>query len=126
MPRGYAWLMTAATVPAITLLLFLIGGVSRGVVKLGELLGKRPKEGDRQSTDLLWAIGLGVQYAPWLLSTNTPIFGNTIEAPIATQPPRPASEPPIRTDVKCEDNALPNLNGSAATPGAPMPVPVTP
>jgi hypothetical protein len=77
MPRGYAWLMTAATVPTITLLLFLIGGVSRGVVKLGELFGKRAPEGDRQSTDLLWAIGLFVQYAPWFLSTNTPIFGGT-------------------------------------------------
>ena len=57
---------------------------------------------------------------------NTPVYGNTIEAPIASQPPRPASEPVVRTDVKCENNALPNLNGAAATPGAPMPTPVTP
>ena len=29
------------------------------------------------------------------------LCGNTIQAPIGTQPVRPASEPPIRTDVKC-------------------------
>jgi hypothetical protein len=76
-PRSYVWLMTAATVPAVTLLLFFIGGASRAVVKIGELVGKRAPEGDRQGTDLLWAIGLFVQYAPWIFSTDRPIFGGT-------------------------------------------------
>jgi ABC-type transporter Mla subunit MlaD len=59
-------------------------------------------------------------------SINTPVYGNTIEAPIGSQPARPSVDPPIRTDVKCENNEIPNLNGSAATPGAPMPTPVAP
>ncbi len=48
------------------------------------------------------------------LPATTPLYGYTIEPPIGTQPPRPAPSPPIRTDVPCEQNDLPNLNGSAA------------
>ena len=78
MPRGYAWVMTAATVPAITLLLFLIGLGSRLFVHVGpRFFGRAPAERtDRAHTDLLWAICLVVPYAPWF-STNTPIFGGT-------------------------------------------------
>jgi len=65
MPRGYAWVMTAATVPAVTLALFAIG-----------LVSSVPACWRRQSDRLLWLIGLGACYAPWL-STNTPIFGGT-------------------------------------------------
>ncbi len=78
MPRGYVWLMTAATVPIITLVLFLIGAASRArahLVPLWDRSARAPH--DSAQTDLLWAIGLGVQYAPWILSTNTPIFGGT-------------------------------------------------
>ncbi len=52
---------------------------------------------------------------------NTPVWGYTIEAPHGSQPVRPDSDPPIRYDVNCAKNALPDLNGPAATPGAPMP-----
>ncbi|HYQ27780.1 MAG TPA: glycosyltransferase family 39 protein [Polyangiaceae bacterium] len=64
MPRLYAWLMTLATVPSITLLLFAIG--------LGKSLWRRPLP----STPLLWGLCLLMCYAPWW-SSATPIFGGT-------------------------------------------------
>ena len=85
MPRGYAWVMTAATVPGITLLLFLIGFVASLLYAyggrlgaLGRRLGIRPAPRDpsRYSNDVLWALGLFISYAPWL-SHHTPIFGGT-------------------------------------------------
>ncbi len=54
---------------------------------------------------------------------NTPLYGYTIQNPTGTQPVRPASEPPVRKDVLCEKNALPDLNGPAATVAAPSPAP---
>lgn len=57
---------------------------------------------------------------------NAPVWGNTIEPPIGTQPVKPSSKPPIRTDVECATNDVPDLNGPAATPGAPMPAAVSP
>jgi 4-amino-4-deoxy-L-arabinose transferase-like glycosyltransferase len=78
MPRSYVWVMTAATVPTITLLLFAIGAVSRARVRLRPILSRKEiAPYDPAETDLLWAIGFLVQYAPWILSTNTPIFGGT-------------------------------------------------
>jgi len=77
-PRSWAPMMTLATVPTITLVLFVIGFVSRAYARLGYLLVSRaPRpEPDRASTDLLWALGVAVAYAPWL-SNSTPIFGGT-------------------------------------------------
>jgi hypothetical protein len=62
MPRAYAPLMTAATVPATTLLLAVVGAV---------FCAK-----ERRSDPVLWALGVVVSYAPWL-SPSTPIFGGT-------------------------------------------------
>jgi 4-amino-4-deoxy-L-arabinose transferase-like glycosyltransferase len=79
MPRAYVWVMTLATVPTITLVLFLVGALHRASDRFRSLFSRaldRPRPDPRQ-TDLLWAIGLGVQYAPWILSTSTPIFGGT-------------------------------------------------
>ncbi len=88
MPRLYAWVMTLATVPGITLALFAIGLVVSIAVrvpalraKLGELrvldheapvAARVPEE----STALLWLLCLLMCYAPWW-STQTPIFGGT-------------------------------------------------
>ncbi|HKQ69219.1 MAG TPA: glycosyltransferase family 39 protein [Polyangiaceae bacterium] len=78
MPRSYVWVMTAATVPTITLVLFVTGMASRLRAHAGRLFSKSAKRPfDPGSTDLLWAIGIGIQYAPWILSTSTPIFGGT-------------------------------------------------
>jgi hypothetical protein len=67
MPRGYAWLMTLGTVPAITLALAAVGAVvalrSRASLAL-------------RSDYALWLVCLLVSYAPWW-STGTPIFGGT-------------------------------------------------
>lgn len=73
MPRGYAWLMTAATVPTITLVLFVVGAAVVARERLRRPATQRP---DATGTYALWAIGLVVSYAPWL-STGTPIFGGT-------------------------------------------------
>ncbi len=92
MPRGYAWVMTATTVPGITLLLFFVGLATRARARLSALLGAAMKDRsariarwtanmpaprfDPGSTDLLWLLGLVVNYAAWT-SPNTPIFGGT-------------------------------------------------
>jgi hypothetical protein len=84
-PRSYAWLMTAATVPVITLVLFLVGLAFAGREQLPLLKASLRGAGDRTTsmpgpdagaTEWLWVIGLLVSYAPWL-STGTPIFGGT-------------------------------------------------
>jgi hypothetical protein len=99
MPRGYAWVMTLATVPTITLALFAVGLVVRGRVWLGGVaawlvararrtpgqVGGHPQAPgpapaarivDAAGTDLLWLIGVVINYAAWL-SPKTPIFGGT-------------------------------------------------
>jgi 4-amino-4-deoxy-L-arabinose transferase-like glycosyltransferase len=70
MPRPYAWVMTVATVPVVTLLLFVLGA--------GDSVrsARHPKNTSRLSLDLFWALGILVSYAPWL-SSDTPIFGGT-------------------------------------------------
>jgi 4-amino-4-deoxy-L-arabinose transferase-like glycosyltransferase len=64
MPRLYAWVMTLATVPSVTLLLFAVG------------LGASWWQRKRLSTPLLWLLCLSMCYAPWW-SNGTPIFGGT-------------------------------------------------
>jgi hypothetical protein len=88
MPRLYAWVMTVATVPLITLMLFAIGLLPRLVrasrsvwARLWQRLGRpapliAPLDPSELSTDALWLVSLLVSYAPWL-SSNTPIFGGT-------------------------------------------------
>ena len=94
MPRAYAWVMTVATVPAVTLGLFIVGlgsGVrhflrcrARGMLtKLAARLGKtlepwKPTRQDerRVGTEVLWLLCILTSYAPWV-SSNTPIFGGT-------------------------------------------------
>ena len=96
MPRSYAWLMTAATVPTVTLALGVAGLCARArasfvppLVRAARLLTTWRKRSDSPpahaasragdeaaSTDLLWLLGIAVAYAPWL-SSNTPIFGGT-------------------------------------------------
>lgn len=64
MPRGYAWLMTLATVPLVTLLLALAGGIAS------------VRANAWRSHDAFWAVSIAASYAPWL-SSSTPIFGGT-------------------------------------------------
>lgn len=92
MPRGYAWLMTLASVPAITLVLAgagfasgLRGGWGDVVRRWWRWSGGKRDDGDdavpraaleRPRTELLWLLCILLSYAPWW-STNTPIFGGT-------------------------------------------------
>jgi 4-amino-4-deoxy-L-arabinose transferase-like glycosyltransferase len=82
MPRLYAWVMTIATVPTITLVLSALGVV----LSIRELpwwrsVKTRPPAERRElsrsfSTRTLWLLCIVTSYAPWL-SNNTPIFGGT-------------------------------------------------
>lgn len=88
MPRLYAWVMTLATVPGITLSLFVIGlGVSIAIrvpALRAKLAGIRVLDREapvaarvpEESTALLWLLCLAMCYAPWW-SDQTPIFGGT-------------------------------------------------
>jgi len=88
MPLGYAWLMTLATVPLVTLALFTVGLVSfarsllpRSMQSVGVFRSLSSKLaslplGSPKSAQLLWLLGLAVNYAPWW-SSETPIFGGT-------------------------------------------------
>jgi hypothetical protein len=75
-PRSYAWLMSAATIPVVTLSLFVTGLVRAGKERvLPVLRGERPADSPG-SVELLWVLGVLINYAPWL-SPGTPIFGGT-------------------------------------------------
>jgi 4-amino-4-deoxy-L-arabinose transferase-like glycosyltransferase len=82
MPRLYAWVMTLATVPAITLVLFGLGLVlSARELPWWRSVRARPPVERREleqkfSTRALWLLSIGTSYAPWL-SSSTPIFGGT-------------------------------------------------
>jgi 4-amino-4-deoxy-L-arabinose transferase-like glycosyltransferase len=82
MPRLYAWVMTIATVPSITIILFVIGLV-RSARELpflpkirAQMPGIRVTLANAYSSRALWLLCLLTSYAPWLSST-TPIFGGT-------------------------------------------------
>ncbi len=47
------------------------------------------------------------------------LYGHALNPPLGTQPKRPSSKPPYKTNVDCYKNAKPNLNGPAAAPGPP-------
>lgn len=49
-------------------------------------------------------------------------YGNTISAPIGTQPLKPEEEPPVRTDVPCFTQEVANVNGPQGAVGDPNPV----
>ncbi len=75
MPLGYAWLMTFATVPAITLLAFLVGAfLVLGAGSKAVPVVDSPSSAS--GTGALWLLSILVSYAPWM-SENTPIFGGT-------------------------------------------------
>lgn len=91
MPRLYAWVMTAATVPLVTLLLAVVGltlalrGAYLAPLR-ARLLDRRGAlhvagsfllpQSATTATAQLWALSIAASYAPWL-STATPIFGGT-------------------------------------------------
>jgi hypothetical protein len=75
-PRSYAWLMSAATIPTVTLALFAVGLALIARDRLLPLVRGERAEHDPTSLELLWLIGVAVNYAPWL-SRGTPIFGGT-------------------------------------------------
>jgi hypothetical protein len=106
MPRAYAFVMTVATVPVVTLLCFATGlvtalrrdfappvawaraaiarlraGDERDEAAEGAAEERESAPGDLEpvsdpATSLLWLLALGVQYGAWL-SNTTPIFGGT-------------------------------------------------
>jgi hypothetical protein len=90
MPRGYAWVMTATTVPSITLLLFFVGLAAQAGAALGvdRRDAWRPLSGDRASGPVsrptsIRAPPICCGYSASSSTTrrgpspNTPIFGGT-------------------------------------------------
>jgi hypothetical protein len=89
-PKSYLPVMVAATVPAVTLLLFLVGAADRvGVAgrrfyswaqtwlrRLLPPLRSSPGQPDRGEADLLMALAIAVAIGPFFLP-KTPIFGGT-------------------------------------------------
>jgi hypothetical protein len=53
---------------------------------------------------------------------NDRLFGKTAFAPVGSQPVM-GNKPPFRTDVPCQNSAIPDLNGPAAAVGPPSPGP---
>ena len=91
MPRAYAFVMTAATVPVVTLVLAGLGLAAAARARLGYPLARlfarvgvarawasrvRAPAPDPAATELLWFLGIAAIYAAWL-SPKTPIFGGT-------------------------------------------------
>ncbi len=64
----------------------------------------------------------------WSVFSGLPSFGNITAPSTGTSPAFTGKEPPLRRDVRCADNPVPNVNGPAsqgpgdgARPGAPAP-----
>jgi hypothetical protein len=87
MPRAYAWVMTAATVPTVTLALAVAGLWLhfRAPIAASIAWARRRARGaahrasawsDATGADLFWLIAIAVCYSAWL-SPKTPIFGGT-------------------------------------------------
>jgi phospholipid/cholesterol/gamma-HCH transport system substrate-binding protein len=57
---------------------------------------------------------------------DTQLYANTIAPVLGTQPTQPSRRPPLRSDVACHENDVPNLNGPAAAVGPPSPRAVGP
>jgi 4-amino-4-deoxy-L-arabinose transferase-like glycosyltransferase len=74
-PRSYMPVMIIATVPTITLALFVLGVFERLKNGLKRIIGSAPR--DFAQTDLLLALGFLAAVGPWILSSRTPIFGGT-------------------------------------------------
>ena len=51
------------------------------------------------------------------LPTNGPLFGNAVLAPLGTRPAFAAKAPPLRSNVPCYRNAVPDLNSAATGAG---------
>jgi 4-amino-4-deoxy-L-arabinose transferase-like glycosyltransferase len=75
-PRGYAWVMSAATIPMVTLSLFVIGVIRACHERIWPTLRGETPSISPGSVELLWGLGVLINYAPWL-SPGTPIFGGT-------------------------------------------------
>jgi 4-amino-4-deoxy-L-arabinose transferase-like glycosyltransferase len=82
MPRAYAWVMTLGTIPLVTLVLFGVGAVYAISVAFERVrerpsaLEVEPELARAGSSEVLWLLGVLVNYAPWWWS-ETPIFGGT-------------------------------------------------
>lgn len=76
LPRLYAPVMTAATVPLITLALFVLGLVYRLRAEVRALRGQGSTQRDDAGVYLLWLCAAGISYGAWVFPT-TPIFGGT-------------------------------------------------
>jgi 4-amino-4-deoxy-L-arabinose transferase-like glycosyltransferase len=81
-PRSYMPLLIVTTVPAITILLFFVGGFeridhhARRLLSLAKKVAVGEGEVDRWGVDALFALAFFAAIGPWVLA-KTPIFGGT-------------------------------------------------
>jgi phospholipid/cholesterol/gamma-HCH transport system substrate-binding protein len=61
--------------------------------------------------------GGGAQPVNSLSSPSGILYGNATAKPLGTQPKRPASPPPKKTNVACYKNKIPDLNNATIGPG---------
>jgi phospholipid/cholesterol/gamma-HCH transport system substrate-binding protein len=59
------------------------------------------------------------------LTTDKRVFAHTIAPPIGSQP-QLAGRPPLKPDVRCDSNPVPDLNGPLGQVGTPTPAAVSP
>ncbi len=91
----------------------------------GQFLRVQPGGGPVQVSTPVPGGNPGTPGIPGLGPDNV-LFGNTIQAPIGTQPLKPRSKPPIRLDVPCYTQTKPDLNGPQGGVGGPNPAAVSP
>lgn len=63
----------------------------------------------------------GLPGIPGVSGGDNVLYGNTVTPPIGTQPLKPSSKPPVKTNVACHTQDVPDLNGPLGGIGAPNP-----
>jgi phospholipid/cholesterol/gamma-HCH transport system substrate-binding protein len=81
----------------------------------GQFLRVQPAGGDLQVET---PVPGGLNFPP---SPDNVLYGNTVAAPIGTQPLKPKKPTPVNIDAPCYQQSIPSLNGPQGGVGAPNP-----
>jgi ABC-type transporter Mla subunit MlaD len=84
----------------------------------GSMLRIQPAGGPLQAST---PVPGGFATIPGISPGDNVNYGNTITPPIGTQPLKPSGKPPIKTNVACHTQDVPDLNGPLGGIGAPNP-----
>lgn len=95
-----------------------LAGVGNNFDANGEFLRIQPAGGPVRVTT---PIPGGFPGIPGVSGADNVLYGNTIEAPVGTQPLKPSPKPPIKSSSPCYRQDVPDLNGPQGGIGAPSP-----